>query len=255
MTRAQQDTDTIELKIEIAAPPEIVFKYFSDPQRYRAWMGDASTIDPKRGGTLTVAFGGGPTAKGEILEWISNEYIVFSWGHGGADASQVAITLERHERGTLVVLRHSGIRSEAERQGTAGGWRYYLSQLSSVTWSEKLKGRLDNLVDTYMQAWNEDDDARRTKLLSECVADAAWLSDKYIRVCGSGMINAHISTVRPMMQGVRLERNGPIQQCHGFAQFGWKAVMPDGKTFATGIDFCEFDEDGRIRNLVGFWRE
>jgi len=255
MSEALHESGVIELKIEIAAPPEIVFRYFSDPQRYRSWMGEASSIDPKRGGTLTVVFGGGPTATGEILEWVPNERVVFNWGHGGLDLSQVTISLQRRERGTLVTLRHTGLRSEMERAGTAGGWRYYLSQLSLVTWSEKLKSGLDNLVDTYVQSWNEDDFAKRAKLLSESLAENASLADKYVRISGRDTINMHISTVRPMMPGIRLERSGPVQQCHGFAQFGWKAVTLNGEVFATGTDFCEFDENGRIRSLVGFWRE
>lgn len=258
MKRDTQAQD-IELSIEIAAPAEVVFKYFSDPRLYRRWMGEASNIEPRLGGKLSVVFGGGPPALGEILEWKLNERVVFSWGHGdppktgSEDISRVTISLRPTSDGTLVTLRHSGLPDEMVRQGTAGGWRYYLSQLSSVTWAAKMDGKLDGLIDGYVRAWVEDDFSRRVAVLGECFADQGTLQDKYTTLTGRDSLNAHIATVKQMMPGMRLRRNGPAEQCHSYVRFPWRIEAADGSSFATGTNFCELDGAGRMKSVVGFW--
>ena len=249
----------IELSIEIAAPPEVVFKYFSDPRLYRTWMGETSYIEPHPGGTLSVAFGAGPPALGEILEWKLNERIVFNWGHGdpatrGTEGtSHVTISLKPTADGTLVTLRHSGLPNEMARQGTAGGWRYYLSQLSSVTWTTKMDGKLEALIDAYVRAWGEDDYSRRAATLAECFAERGELQDKFTTLHGRDSLNAHISTVKPMMPGMQLRRNGAAQQCHSHVRFPWRIEAADGSSFATGTNFCELDAAGLLKSVVGFW--
>lgn len=252
-------TEAIELSIDIAAIPEVVFKYFSDAKQFRAWMGEASSIDPRSGGAISVAYGPGPTARGQILEWIANQKIVFSWGHGEvpnpAATSQVTITLTPSPSGTLLRLCHSGLTSDIERAGTASGWRYYLAQLSLVSWQDKLHGTLERIVDTYIRAWNENDFNTRAALLAECWAPDGSMQDKFTSLKGRDTLNAHIAAVKPMMPGMSLERAGAIEQCHGFAWFPWKIMTPAGEAFARGVDFCELDSTGKVARLVGFWNQ
>ena len=244
----------IELSIEIAASPEAVFQYFSDPAQYRRWMGEGSSIEPRGGGAITVAYGAGPTACGEILEWQPCRLIVFSWGHGvtGEERSRVTIMLEPTESGTIVRLRHEDL-PEEQLPGTQSGWRYYLSQLSSINWADKMDGRLERVVDAYVAAWGDADPVRRSELIDECWSEGGVLQDKYTSVVGADPLCAHIDAVRPMMPGMNLQRSGPAHLCHGFARFAWKIAAPGGDTFATGVNFCELAPDGRFARMVGFW--
>jgi uncharacterized protein YndB with AHSA1/START domain len=47
------DTDTIEVRMRIAAKPATVFRFLSDPDRFKQWMGTAS-LGPSVGGAVVV---------------------------------------------------------------------------------------------------------------------------------------------------------------------------------------------------------
>lgn len=40
-------TEPLRSEVRIAAPPEIVFPYFTDPARMTDWMGIAALLDPR----------------------------------------------------------------------------------------------------------------------------------------------------------------------------------------------------------------
>src|SRR6266511_3381275 len=44
----------IEVERRIAARPETVFSYFTDPERYRLWQGIDAELDPRPGGVFRV---------------------------------------------------------------------------------------------------------------------------------------------------------------------------------------------------------
>jgi uncharacterized protein YndB with AHSA1/START domain len=48
----------------IAARPETVFRYFTDPVRFARWMGRGSMLDPRPGGRLRVGYPTGQVAGG-----------------------------------------------------------------------------------------------------------------------------------------------------------------------------------------------
>ena len=76
----------IELERRIAAPPETVFAYFVDPDRYLMWQGIAAELDPRPGGVFRVTQNdSGYIARGEYLEVDPPKRVVFSWGWVQAD--------------------------------------------------------------------------------------------------------------------------------------------------------------------------
>lgn len=50
------ETSVIEHEVTVAARPEIVFAYFTDPVRMVQWMGVEATLDPRPGGVCRIAF-------------------------------------------------------------------------------------------------------------------------------------------------------------------------------------------------------
>ena len=52
------DATTIEREVRIAARPETVFPYFTDPERMRRWMGRTISLDPRPGGALRIDYNG-----------------------------------------------------------------------------------------------------------------------------------------------------------------------------------------------------
>jgi uncharacterized protein YndB with AHSA1/START domain len=50
------ETSALEHEVRIAARPETVFGYFTDPARMVEWMGAEATLDPRPGGICRIAF-------------------------------------------------------------------------------------------------------------------------------------------------------------------------------------------------------
>ena len=48
----------VEVSVHIAAPPETVFPYFTDPGRYVQWMGRGATLEPVAGGRYRIQMRG-----------------------------------------------------------------------------------------------------------------------------------------------------------------------------------------------------
>jgi uncharacterized protein YndB with AHSA1/START domain len=127
-------TEPLRHELLIAAPPDVVFPYFTDPARMTAWMGVAALLDPRPGGTFRVEANGRDVVVGEYVEVEPPHRVVFTWGFDGSEpaigpgATRVEVTLERAGDGTRVVLLHHGL-AEAMRSAHEEGWAHYLARL------------------------------------------------------------------------------------------------------------------------------
>jgi uncharacterized protein YndB with AHSA1/START domain len=128
-------TEPLRHEVLIAAPPDVVFPYFTDPERMVAWMGVAALLDPRPGGTLRIEANGRDVVRGEYVEVDPPHRVVFTWGFEGSEpfvaagASRVEVTLERDGDGTRVVLLHHGL-PQAARAAHDQGWAHYLARLA-----------------------------------------------------------------------------------------------------------------------------
>lgn len=126
----------IREEIHIEAPPETVFRYFTESDALVAWMGERADLDPRPGGRFELTFLK-MTVLGEYLELDPPRRVVFSWGHVGSAelpprASRVEVDLEPQAGGTRVRLVHSGIASADEREKHGRGWQHYLPRLKEA---------------------------------------------------------------------------------------------------------------------------
>lgn len=60
---------------------------WTDPQRTCEWWGTAAELDPRPGGACRVERGGGPVMRGEYVELVPHERIVFSFGWEPTDGA------------------------------------------------------------------------------------------------------------------------------------------------------------------------
>ena len=51
---AANDTGVIEREIRIAAPPDVIFGFFTDPEKMIRWKGTTAELDPRPGGIYRV---------------------------------------------------------------------------------------------------------------------------------------------------------------------------------------------------------
>jgi uncharacterized protein YndB with AHSA1/START domain len=130
-------TKRVEQTLRIQARPETVWRYWTDPERMSQWWGAAAQLDPRPGGICRVERGDGPVMRGEFLELVPYERIVFSFGWepiGGVSSipprsTTVEVTLTAHHGDTILTLRHIGIPArDADEHGA--GWERYLTNLA-----------------------------------------------------------------------------------------------------------------------------
>ena len=55
---APQETDVVHQEVRIAARPETIFPFFTDPEKMKRWQGIDITLDPKPGGIYRVNMNG-----------------------------------------------------------------------------------------------------------------------------------------------------------------------------------------------------
>lgn len=131
------DATSLTITEHIAASREIVFRYFTDPTRYARWMGTSAELDPGPGGTYRITVTDEIIARGEFVEVVAPERIVFTFGweheHGvGPGGSTVEVTLAEVDGGTTVTLRHTGLPTTEAVSQHAQGWTLYLGRLATV---------------------------------------------------------------------------------------------------------------------------
>ena len=126
--------EIIEREVRIAAPPAIVFAFWTDPARMGRWMGRDIQLDPRPGGEFRVDYNGSDIVRGAFVTVEPPSRIVLTWGWEAPGdptppgASTVEVDFVPDGEGTILRLRHSGLVTDAV-SGHAEGWDYFLPSL------------------------------------------------------------------------------------------------------------------------------
>lgn len=133
------DDTIVDREVRIAASPEVVASFFTDPAKIASWMASRAQVDPRPRGRLRLEFdrpdGTTDVVLGEFVE-VTPRRIVFTWGFQGRQdlapgATRVEVTLEPEGSGTRLRLTHRDLPA-ADREAHAGGWSYFLERLASA---------------------------------------------------------------------------------------------------------------------------
>lgn len=122
-------------EIMVAASPETIWPFLTEPEHHVEWMGTVADIDPRPGGTYRVLVGGKHPSVGEYVEVVPLEKVVFTFGWDEPDhpipAGSTTIEISLHPEGdkTLVRLTHRGLPDDAVSDH-GNGWAHYLSRLA-----------------------------------------------------------------------------------------------------------------------------
>jgi uncharacterized protein YndB with AHSA1/START domain len=135
-------TNAVEQSLHIAAPPETVWRYWTEPERMCDWWGVAAQLDPQPGGLCRVEVAAGGVMRGEYVELVPHERIVFTFGWEATEgappvppgSTRVEVTLAPDGDGTRLTLRHTGIPTDQARQHESG-WGHFLGVLASTAGS------------------------------------------------------------------------------------------------------------------------
>ena len=134
---------TIHAVVEIAAPPERVFRALCEPEELAAWWGSADTyrtfdwsIDLRPGGRWSAS---ARTQTDENISTVRGEYrtvepprvLEYTWEASWEQfvPTLVRIEIEPTPVGARVTVIHSGFAAAAAREGHAEGWKRVLGWL------------------------------------------------------------------------------------------------------------------------------
>ena len=112
---------------------------------------------------------------------------------------------------------------------------------------------LTDVVDTYIDMWNEEDADRRADLIRTAWSDDARYRDPLLEADGQDGLSEMVATVHGHYPGHRFRRTSGIDAHHDVARFGWELVAPDGAVFTGGIDVATLAGDGRLSTITGFF--
>jgi len=119
----------------IEAPPEEVYRYFTEAEALASWMGDRAVVEPRPGGHFLLHFDD-RTVEGRYVTLEFPHRIVITWGRQGSarlppGGSTLEVTFVREGSGTRVAVVHDGL-PEADRERHARGWAHYLPRLAAA---------------------------------------------------------------------------------------------------------------------------
>jgi uncharacterized protein YndB with AHSA1/START domain len=128
-------TVVIEREIDIAASPETVYSFLTDPAKLVRWMGRSVEADARVGGAMRIDYNGFDIARCEFTVLEPPHRVAFTWGWETlgsgtrpGEGSVVEVTLTPRDGGTHLRFVHSGLQ-EIEREPHGEGWDMFLGAL------------------------------------------------------------------------------------------------------------------------------
>jgi len=107
---------------------------------------------------------------------------------------------------------------------------------------------LTDLVDSYLETWNETDPAGRRKAIDELWAPDGVYTDPMVVAAGRDQIDATIGAVQAQFPGLAFTLHGPVDAHHDTARFSWSL----GDELVVGFDVLAVDAGGQISKVYGF---
>lgn len=246
----------IDRTVFIRATRDTVFRFFTDNARWASWWGAGSTIDPHAGGAVLIRLPGGVDVTGEVLEVVTPERLVFTYGFASgapipAGGSRVTVHLTPADDGTWLRLTHE-FADTTVRDSFVQAWRYQLSLFANVVSREVTVGAAD-AVDAWLGAWSIADPGARQAALKAVATDGVQYRDRFSAIAGIADLVPHIAAFQQHMPELQFQRSGPVRECQNFAMAEWVARAADGQPRGSGTAGFSFDCNGRINGVVNFW--
>lgn len=106
---------------------------------------------------------------------------------------------------------------------------------------------------TYQDAWSDVSAAERQALLGRAVAEECTFESPGGAGRGLAQLAAHIEVFQAQYPGASFKTHAMIAH-HEQALAEWMIYDQDGAECLSGKSYARFGDDGRIRQLVGFWQ-
>jgi hypothetical protein len=107
------------------------------------------------------------------------------------------------------------------------------------------------LVERYIDSFNETDAAARRELLEKLYVSDSTYTDPHVDLRGPSEIDGFIAQTQERFPGFQFRLAGPVDAHHDQARFQWKAGTAEQPDQYVGFDVVVTD-NGRIHSVYGF---
>ena len=111
---------------------------------------------------------------------------------------------------------------------------------------------MNELVQSYIAAWNETDATARRAALAEVFAEDGTYTDPLVAVRGRDGLDAAIAAVQSQFGGLVFALGGAVDAHHDTARFTWHLGPEGGEPVVVGFDVVVVGDDGLIGQVLGF---
>jgi hypothetical protein len=111
---------------------------------------------------------------------------------------------------------------------------------------------VNELVDRYIDVWNETDPGKRRALIARTFTEDAHFIDPVQEGDGLDGIEALVKGVQEKFPGYRFRRTGTVDTFRDRVRFRWELAPESGEIFIDGTDFG-IVIDGRLDRVTGFF--
>ncbi|HEY7047348.1 MAG TPA: nuclear transport factor 2 family protein [Jatrophihabitantaceae bacterium] len=111
----------------------------------------------------------------------------------------------------------------------------------------------DTVVDGYFAMWNETDADKRREIIAATWVDDASYVDPMFTAAGHDGLDALAAGAQQQFPGHTFRLTTPVDVHHDRARWGWDLVSPDGNPVVIGVDYAVLSDDGRLREITGFF--
>jgi hypothetical protein len=108
------------------------------------------------------------------------------------------------------------------------------------------------VVNTYVRAWHERDEATRREMLEATWTDDGVYTDPGGTIDGREALIAAIADFQHSRPDVRIEVRSAVDAFGSHFRFVWATVDGAGEVLREGIDVGQLSKDGRIMSIIGF---
>ena len=124
------DVNVITFRRSLNASPEKVWEAITTADGLTSWLAVSAAVDGREGGAVEIEFDDDERVSGTITRWDPTSSFAHTWLINGEVESDLEYSLAATDRGTDLMLVHTGLPDEMCR-GYTPGWHAFLARLTA----------------------------------------------------------------------------------------------------------------------------
>jgi uncharacterized protein YndB with AHSA1/START domain len=121
------------LRVALKAPPEKVFRAWTDDKIVSKWFTEKTVIEPKKNGRIYFEWTAGDKMEAKVINIVKNRLFVFPFGN---NSERVEVRIKKDGKGSMCELRQLNMKTTDDmkwmmHRGCIQGWTFFLTNLKS----------------------------------------------------------------------------------------------------------------------------